>query len=110
MDGFSVGFLLTGLTAFVQLCCNFLTAAYPARPSWLVILVALVSGQAGAFLFAAANQRPFTQQDIAAQLIIIGVFAAAAAAGLNYQSLNAEAKRREATADAPGAPIDRRSA
>lgn len=96
MDGFDVAFLLTGLTSFIQLLLNFLTAAWPDRPAWIGYLAALGFGIGGALLFATANKIAWQTPDLTAQLVIVGVFAAAAAAGLSYQTQKAQDQRRAA--------------
>ncbi len=89
LGSFTVGFLITGLTGFIQLGLNFLTAGWPTRPRWVAIVGAMTLGIGGAFLFALAN-RIAVDSAIAAQLVIVGFFSAAGAAGLNFQAVKAQ--------------------
>lgn len=93
MDQLDVAVLLPGITALVQVVLNFVTGAWPTRPTWAAYLIAVVCGIGGAFLIATA-QRLLIDQAVAAQLVIVGVMGSAAAAGINYQSTRSEALRQ----------------
>lgn len=76
-----------------------ITLFFPSRKSWVAFVLALVSGILLSFLAAAAFLPPdavFDRQ-VVAQLVITGLGAGLASAGLSVTSASATAKREQAT-------------
>lgn len=79
------------------------TLAFPSRPRWMAFLAALLSGIVLAFLAAAAYlpaNAPLDRQ-IIAQVIITGLGAGLAAAGLSITQSSATAAREQAQPRVP---------
>lgn len=78
---------------------NGLTLAWPSRPKYVAFLAALLVGIVAAILGAFAYFppfEPFTRQTWA-QVIIVGIGAGLAAAGLGVTQASAQSRRQEAT-------------
>jgi hypothetical protein len=76
-----------------------ITLFFPQRKSWLAFLLALLFGILFAYLAAAAYLPPGAAFDrqVLAQLVITGLGAGLASAGLSVTSASATAKREQAT-------------
>jgi siroheme synthase len=66
--------------------------ASPAAPSWAVVVVSLLSGEALSLLVVFATAPTLTRQNIATAAVA-GIFAAAAAAGVRGADNAADKKR-----------------
>jgi hypothetical protein len=86
-------------SAAAALICGYFVAGYklsfPAAPSWTLMIAALLSGIASAFLIFFGDGGALTTQT-AAQTITQGIAAAAAAAGLTRTDEAGENKRFDA--------------
>lgn len=74
----------------------FYKIAAPAAPSWALVLVSLLSGVGSALLIAVGEGATLTSQ-VAAQVVVQGVGAAAIAAGLTRTDSAGEGRREDAS-------------
>lgn len=88
--------LTTGsAAALASLLVNLFKLALPSAPSWALVAVALAAG-IGAELLVALGSGVVLDAPAAATHIVLGIFAAGAAAGLDRTAVAAAAKREAA--------------
>lgn len=88
--------LTTGsAAALASLLVNLFKLALPAAPSWALVAVALAAG-IGAELLVALGSGVVLDAPALATHIVLGIFAAGAAAGLDRTAVAAAAKREAA--------------
>jgi hypothetical protein len=87
---------------FTGLAVALFKSAWPAAPMWVLVLVSLACGIAIAFLVALAGNVVFVGPHIA-QVVLVGLMAAAVAAGV-ARTDNAASKLRDAATAKPADP------
>lgn len=84
---------ISGATTAASLLVSLFKLGVPSASSALIALVAFLAGQLSAILVTAAQGGLATDQKVIATMILTGIMAAAAAAGISRTDQTAEAKR-----------------
>lgn len=84
---------ISGATTAASLLVALFKLGVPSASSALIALVAFLAGQASAVLVTAAQGGLALQQTVIASMVLTGIMAAAAAAGISRTDQSAEAKR-----------------
>jgi ABC-type uncharacterized transport system permease subunit len=84
---------ISGATTAASLLVALFKLGVPSASSALIALVAFLAGQASAVLVTAAQGGLATEQKVIASILLTGIMAAAAAAGISRTDNAAEAKR-----------------
>jgi hypothetical protein len=91
---------ISGATTAASLLVALFKLGVPSASSALIALVAFLAGQASAVLVAAAQGGLAVSQAAIASVVLTGIMAAAAAAGISRTDNTAEAKRTGADVQA----------
>jgi len=91
---------ISGATTAASLLVALFKLGVPSASSALIALVAFLAGQASAALVTAAQGGLATDQKVIASILLTGIMAAAAAAGISRTDNAAEAKRTGADVQA----------
>ena len=91
---------ISGATTAASLLVALFKLGVPGASSALIALVAFLAGQASAVLVTAAQGGLHAQQTVIASVLLTGIMAAAAAAGISRTDNAAEAKRTGADVQA----------
>ena len=84
---------LSGATTAASLLVALFKLGVPSASSALIALVAVLAGQASSVLVTAAQGGLSVSQTVIASIILTGIMASAAAAGISRTDNTAEAKR-----------------
>lgn len=91
---------ISGATTAASLLVALFKLGVPSASSALIALVAFLAGQASAVLVTAAQGGLAVRQTVIASVLLTGIMAAAAAAGISRTDNAAEAKRTGADVQA----------
>lgn len=96
---------ISGASTVAMLLVSLFKLGVPTASSAMIAFIAFVSGQVASLLVTMASTGISTDQKILATLVITGILASAAAAGVSRTDQSAETKRVEA--GAKEAPVDK---
>lgn len=91
--GVMVGF--AGATTVAAYLVAFFKISFPSAPSWQVVSASLLSGILAALLIQMAGDGIRVTQKVIAGVLLVGIGAAAAAAGINRTNQTADKKREQ---------------
>lgn len=94
---------ISGASTAAMLLTALFKLGVPTAPSKAIAFVALLSGELASVLVTMATTGIYANQQVIGSVVLTGILAAAAAAGISRTDQSAETKRVEAGAKEPDA-------